>query len=140
MDLREVCPGNTLYLPVEVDGALLHLGDVHAVQGAGELCGTAVEMPAENVIRIDLIKQKAITWPRIETPEHIMAVGAAKPMEDAIRIALSQLLLWMQQDYGFDVWDAYNLCTQVAEISVGYYLLGSVGVKFPKKYLPSHKV
>ena len=140
MDLREVCPGNRLYLPVNVEGALLHLGDVHAVQGDGELCGTAVEMPAENVIKIDLIKEKAISWPRIETPEYIMAVGVAKPMEDAIRIAFSQLILWMEQEYGFDAWDAYNLCTQVAEISVGAYLLGCVAAKFPKRYLPRQKV
>ncbi|MCW3991841.1 MAG: acetamidase/formamidase family protein [Candidatus Bathyarchaeota archaeon] len=136
MDLREVCPGNRLYLPVNVEGALLHLGDVHAVQGDGELCGTAVEMPARNTIAVGLIKGKAISWPRIESGEHIMAVGVGRPMEDAIRIAFSQLIYWLEQEHGFDAWDAYNLCTQIAEISVGWYTQASVAAKFPKRYLP----
>jgi len=139
MDLRDVCPGNKLYLPVFVDGALLHLGDVHAVQGEGELCGTAVEMPAENTITIDLIKGATISWPRIESREHIMAVGVAKPLEDAVRIAFSQLILWLEQEYEFDSLDAYNLCTQVAEIGVGYYLQASVAARLPTKFLKGCK-
>jgi len=136
MDLREVCPGNRLYLPVSVDGALLHLGDVHAVQGDGELCGTAVEMPARNTLTIGLVKGKAIGWPRIESADRIMAVGVARPMDDAVRIAFSQLILWLEEEHGLDAWDAYNLCTQVAEISVGWWTQSSVAAKFPKAYLP----
>ncbi|MCZ6663107.1 MAG: acetamidase/formamidase family protein, partial [Actinobacteria bacterium] len=60
MDIKEVTEGNTLYLPVFVDGALLHLGDVHAAQGDGELCGTALEMPGTVTIRVELLKGKSI--------------------------------------------------------------------------------
>lgn len=135
LDLTDVCPGNRLYLPVFVEGALLHIGDVHALQGDGELCGTAIEMPAESTITIDLVKGKSIGWPRIESDKYIMAVGVARPLEDAIRIAFSQLILWLEDEYGFDALDAYNLCTHVAEIGVGYYLQSSVVARFPKKYL-----
>jgi len=134
MDLTDLTIGNSLYLPVFVKGALLHVGDVHAVQGDGELCGTAVEMPAEVTLTVGLIKNKTIGWPRIESPSHIMAVGSGRPMEDAVRIAFRELILWLHSEYGFDRLDAYNLCTQVSKIGVGYYL-ASVVAKFPKRLL-----
>ncbi|MEM2904265.1 MAG: hypothetical protein QW057_09315 [Candidatus Bathyarchaeia archaeon] len=62
-------------------------------------------------------------------------VGVAKPLENAVKAVFSKLILWLEQEDGFDAWDAYNLCTQVAEISVGYWLQGSVAARFPKKYL-----
>lgn len=136
MDIVEVGIGNKVYLPISVKGAYLYLGDVHATQGEGELCGTAIEMPALVTLVVDLIKNKRIGWPRIESPEYLMAVGTARPVEDAIEIAFTELILWLEEDYGVDRWDAYNLCTQVSEISIGWYLTCSAGAKFPKKYLP----
>ncbi|MEM3692459.1 MAG: acetamidase/formamidase family protein [Candidatus Bathyarchaeia archaeon] len=139
LDLPDICPGNRLFLPVFVEGALLHVGDVHALQGDGELCGTAIEMPAEITLTIDLIKGKRIAWPRIESEKYIMAVGVGKPLEDAIRIAFSQLIFWLEEEYSFDILDAYNLCTHVAEIGIGYYLQSSVAARFPKDYLPEKR-
>jgi len=136
MDLPDVCIGNKLFLPVRVDGALLHLGDVHAVQGEGEICGTAIEMPADVTLTIDLIKGKAISWPRIESQEHLMAVavsGTGRTLEEAIRIAFMELILWLEEDYGIDRWDAYQLCTQVGKVRLGN--LWTVAAAFPKKYL-----
>ncbi|MFQ6075375.1 MAG: acetamidase/formamidase family protein [Candidatus Bathyarchaeia archaeon] len=136
MDLPDVCVGNRLYLPIRVGGALLHLGDVHAVQGDAEICGTAVEIPAECTLVVDLIKGVSLPWPRIESPDHIMAVsssGSGRTLEDAIRIAFIELIRWLEGEHGFDRWDAYQLCTQVARVRLGN--LWTVAAKFPKKYL-----
>jgi len=136
MDQPEVKPGNRLYLPVFVEGALLHVGDVHATQGDGELCGVAIEMPAETTMKIDLIKGKRIRWPRVESPEHIMVItssGIGRSLEDATRIGFIELILWMEEEYGFTRWDAYSLCTQVAKTQLGNFW--TMAVKMPKKYL-----
>ena len=139
MDIREVCPCNKLYLPVNVPGALLHLGDVHAVQGAGEFCGTAVEMPAECTLMIELTKGKAVRWPRIESPDYLMAVGVAKSMEAAVNIAYLELIEWLEADYretlALDRIELFNLLTQVGELSIGWYTQSAVAAKFSKKYL-----
>ena len=135
MDLKEVSEGNTLYLPISVPGALLHLGDVHAAQGDGEVCGTALEMPATVTIKIDLIKNKTIERPRIKSRDHIMCVATGNPMERSVARAYSDLFIWMEEDFGVDRWDAYSLCTQVGEISVGYFLIGTVATKIRIQYV-----
>jgi len=135
MDLPDVCVGNTIYLPVYVDGALLHLGDVHAIQGDGEITGNGVEMPSECTLAIDLLK-KTIPSPRIESKEYIMAVassGVGRSLQDAIRLAFIQLVLWMEEDYGLDRSDAFQLCAQVGRLRLGN--LWAVAAKFPKEYL-----
>ena len=134
MDIQEVTEGNTLYLPVFVPGALLHLGDAHAAQGDGELCATAFEMPATVVIKVDLIKGKTIPWPRIRSPREIMAVATGTPMERSVARAYADLILWMEEEYGVPRWDGYNLCTQVATISVGHFVLGTVATKIRTEY------
>ena len=78
MDLKEITDGNTVYLPVYVDGALLHLGDAHAAQGDGELCGTALEMPATVTMTIDLLKGRTIPRPRIRSKDEIMGVATGR--------------------------------------------------------------
>jgi acetamidase/formamidase len=136
MDLPDVCPGNTLYLPVYVEGALLHLGDVHAVQGDGEITGNGVEMPAECTLTIDLLKGKTIPSPRIESEHCIMAVansGTGRSLQDAIRVAFIQLVFWMEEEYGMDRSDAFELCAQVGRLRLGN--LWAVAAKFPKTYL-----
>lgn len=135
MDLREVTEGNTLYLPVSVPGALLHLGDVHAAQGDGEVCGTALEMPATVTIKVDLIKGKTIERPRIRSRDEIMCVATGNPMERSVARAYADLFLWMEEEFGVDRWDAYSLCTQVGEISVGYFLIGTVAAKIRLEYV-----
>ena len=135
MDLKEVSEGNTLYLPISVPGALLHLGDVHAAQGDGEVCGTALEMPATVTIKIDLIKNKTIERPRIKSRDHIMCIATGNPMERSVARAYSDLFIWMEEDFGVDRWDAYSLCTQVGEISVGYFLIGTVDTKIRIQYV-----
>ena len=115
MDCPDVKPGNILYLPVMAEGALFFTGDCHAIQGEGELCGTALEISAKVTLKFELIKGKTITWPRIESPDEYMVVGSAKPMEDAARIAYAELIEWMTE-FGWDRLDAYQALTQAGKL------------------------
>jgi amidase len=119
MDCRDTCPGNTVYLPVRVPGALFFTGDAHGNQGDGELCGVAMEISARSVFTFQLIKGQAISWPRIESPAKLMVVGSARPMEDAARIAYAELVEWLAADHGYERLDAYQLLTQLGELYVG---------------------
>jgi amidase len=119
MDLPDVGVGAVVYLPVNTKGALLYLGDCHAAQGDGELCGVAIEHPTVTTLQIDLIKGWTIKWPRLETAEFIMTIGSGRPMEDAARIAYRELCRWMAADYGFDEIDAYMLLTQAGRVRLG---------------------
>ena len=135
MDVPAVKPGNTVYLPVWNSGALVYTGDCHARQGQGELCGVALEITSKVTVVFEVIKDKAIEWPRIESDEAIMVVGSARPMEDAARIANTELVLWLEQEHDFDRWDAYQLLTQAGGLYVGnmvdttYSLVASVDKK-----------
>ena len=135
MDIVEVCPENTIQLPVFVPGGLLYLGDAHAAMGHGELSASGLEMPAESVITVNLIKKKNLTGPRILTPTEIMTVATGCPMEQATAQAFATLILWMEAEYGWDRWRAYDLLTHVARLSVGYYGIGTVAAKIEKQYL-----
>lgn len=119
MDLPDVAPGAIVYFPVLHKDAYLFLGDCHGRQGDGELCGVAVEMPSTTTIRVDLIKNWAIFWPRLENEQFIMTIGSARPMEDAARIAYRELTRWLASDYGFDELEAYFLLTQAGRMRVG---------------------
>src|SRR5271168_125513 len=100
MDAPEVSVGNTLYLPVNVPGALLYMGDGHAAMGDGEVAGTAIEVSLLARVQISLIKGKKIGWPRFENDDSIMAVGAYRPLEVVLRIAVAELVDWIHKDYG----------------------------------------
>lgn len=119
MDLPDMAPGAIAYFPVQRPEAHLFLGDCHGRQGDGELCGVAVEIPATVEIRVDLIKGWAIPGPRLETETEIMALGSARPMEDAARIAYRDLIRWLVADYGFEESEAYFLCTQAGRVRLG---------------------
>jgi len=139
MDVPDVKPGNKIYLPVYNPGALFYIGDCHATQGQGELCGVACEITAKATVSFELIKGKSIDWPRIESSDKIMTVGSAKPMEDAARIAYAELILWMVNEYGFTEAQAYELLTQVGGLYVGnmvdttYSLVASIDKKYLKR-------
>jgi amidase len=122
MDLPDMGPGSITYLPVRSPGARLFIGDAHACQGDGEVCGTAVEFPSTTTIRVDVIKGWTIDWPRLEREDFIMAIGSARPLEDATRIAYRELVLWMEAEYGFDRWDAYMMLSQCGRIRLGNFV------------------
>ncbi|MDX1947027.1 MAG: acetamidase/formamidase family protein [Pirellulaceae bacterium] len=135
MDIIETAPGNIVYLPVLVPGGYLYLGDAHAAMGHGELSASGLEMPAETTITVNLNKGKKIPGPRIESPTEIMTIVSGCPMERASAEAFARLILWMEADYGWNRWRAYDILTHVAKISVGYYALGTVAAKIGKEYL-----
>lgn len=135
LDLVEVCPGSTIHLPVFVVGGYLYLGDAHAAMGHGELSATGLEMASRSTITVHLRKQLPLAMPRIETPDEIVSIATGCPMERAMAEAFARLILWMEADYGWDRWKAYDLLTHVARTSIGYYAIGTVGVKVSKRYL-----
>ena len=140
MDAPEVRPGYTLYLPVNVPGALLYIGDGHAAQGDGEIAGTAIEVPLRVRLQVQLLKRKKIGWPRFETDTSLMAVGAYRPVDDALRIAFTELVAWIHADYGLSELDTYELLSKVATIHLvemvdpNYVVIAGV----EKRYLPGN--
>jgi amidase len=141
MDAPEASAGNTVYFPVNVKGALLYLGDGHAAMGDGEIAGTAIEVPMRARLQVDLIKGQAIHWPRFENTQSIMALGAYRPLDDALRIAYTELIGWIRIETGLSDLDAYQLLSQVGRVHVtemvdpNYVVIASV----EKKYLPPRK-
>jgi len=115
MDTPEMRAGTTCYLGVNVEGALFSLGDGHARQGEGETCGVAVECAMDTELVIDLIKGGPPTaWPRLEDEQFIMTTGSTRPLEDAFRIAHTELVGWVRQLTGLSAMDAYQLVSQTA--------------------------
>ncbi len=137
MDLPDMGPGSITYLPVRTLGARLFIGDAHACQGDGEVCGTAVEYASLTTIHVELIKGWTIEWPRLENEDLIMAIGSARPLEDAARIAYRELIYWMERDYGFDRWDAYMMLSQCGHVRLGNFVdpKYTVGAAIRKTYL-----
>jgi acetamidase/formamidase len=141
MDAPEVSVGNTLYLPVSVAGAYLYFGDGHAAMGDGEIAGTAIEVPMRVRLHVDLLKGKQAHWPRFENDSRIMAAGIYRPLDDALRIAYTELVAWIRSDYGLSEFDAYQLLSQVGHAHVtemvdpNYVVIASV----EKKFLPPKK-
>ncbi len=102
MDYPGLVAGVKLMLPVYEPGALLFVGDGHARQGDGEVVGNALEVSMEVAFRVELIKQKEIGWPRLETEDYIMVLGSARPLLQALQHATTELQRWLMADYGFD--------------------------------------
>lgn len=114
MDTPEMRAGTTCYLGVNVEGALFSLGDGHARQGEGETCGVAVECAMDTVLVVDLLKGSPTPWPRLEDDTYLMTTGSARPLEDAFRIAHSEMTRWVQELTGLSMMDAYQLVSQTA--------------------------
>ncbi|MBZ5528448.1 MAG: acetamidase/formamidase family protein [Acidobacteriia bacterium] len=141
MDAPEASAGNTLYLPVNVSGALLYMGDGHAAMGDGEIAGTAIEVPLRVKLQVEVRKGKSITWPRFENDREIMTTGIYRPLDDAVRIAFTELVAWIRADYGLSDQDAYELLSKAAKVRLAemvdpnYVIVASI----EKKYLPAKK-
>jgi amidase len=138
MDSPEASAGNTVYFPVNIPGALLYLGDGHAAMGDGEVAGTAIEVPLHARVQVDVVKGRKIGWPRFENDDAIMTVGSYRPLDDCVRIAFTELVEWIHEDYGLSELDAYELLSQVAKIHLNemvdpnYVVVASI----EKKFLP----
>jgi acetamidase/formamidase len=139
LDTPELAVGTTLYLGVNVPGALLSVGDGHLVQGGGEIIGTAVEAALHVSIKVELIKGRYTPWPLAESSTHIMAIGSTRPLEDAYRVALKEMVLWLERDYGMERMDALQLLSQAGEAGISQVVdpVYTVVAKINKAYLPA---
>ncbi|MDP9365245.1 MAG: acetamidase/formamidase family protein [Chloroflexota bacterium] len=119
MDYRGFREGVTAYFPVFVPGALFHLGDGHALQGDGEIVGTGVETSFEMTFTVRVQKGRRMGWPRGETTEEIFAVGNARPLDQALQHATSEMLRWLEAEHGLDAEAASVLLGQAVRYDVG---------------------
>jgi amidase len=119
MDFNEVIEGATVYLPVSNPGALLYVGDGHAVQGDGELNGNALETSMDVEFSVDVIPLKRIGSPRVESATHIMVVGLAGSLEEAFREATGNMAQWLMDDYKLTSSEVAQVLGTSAEYKVG---------------------
>jgi len=140
MDVQEVTTGTAVQLAVNVPGALLQVGDMHAIQGDGEICGAGgIETGGRVRLWCELSdKPRSMRWPRLVNEEYVMVVAAACPAEDAFRHGLEAMILWLEEAYGMARGEAYLFlgqvlaarCTQFVNPTFSYVL------KVPRRYLP----
>jgi amidase len=119
MDYRGFRSGVTVHLPVFVEGALFHVGDGHAVQGDGEIVGTGLEISMDVEFTVSVLAGKRIAWPRGESESDLFTVGNARPLDQALQHATTEMLRWLQEDYGLDAVGASTLLGQCVEYDVG---------------------
>ena len=138
MDTPEMRAGSTVFLGVNVEGAMFSVGDGHYRQGEGEACGTAVEGAMTTTLIVELIKGDAPGWPRIENDSHFMTIGSSRPMEDSWRIGNAELVHWVGRLCGLHPMDAYQLCSQISQAPIANVVDAnySVVVKAAKTLLP----
>jgi acetamidase/formamidase len=139
MDTPELRAGTTVYLGVNVAGALFSVGDGHYRQGEGETCGTALEGAMNVTLVVELLKGNAPAWPRFEHDDALITVGSGRPLEDAWRASQVEMVRWLSELYGLTDMDAYQLCSQLClsplanVVDVNY----SAVTKIPKRLLPA---
>ncbi len=119
MDYRGFREGVTVYFPVFTEGALLHVGDGHARQGDGEIVGTGIEVSFDVEFTVGLLKGKRIGWPRAENDEFVMAVGNARPLDQALQHATTELLRLLDEDYGLSYRSSSTLLGQTIRYDIG---------------------
>ncbi len=138
MDYAHLNAGTTVMLPVYEPGALLFLGDGHARQGEAEVAGTGLETSMDVEFTVGLVKGKTISWPRMESATHIMVLGSARPLLEALQHATSELQRWLSADYGFTERGAQTFLGQAAEYEIANVVdpAFTVVAKVPKALLP----
>jgi acetamidase/formamidase len=128
LDNKELVAGSTLYLPVHVPGALLSLGDGHAMQGDGEVTGTALETSLRGTVQVTLRKGKRLTWPRAETPTHYIAMGLHVDLDEAAKLATREMIDFLVAEKKMSRDQAYVLCSVAADLRVTQVVDGTKGV------------
>jgi acetamidase/formamidase len=140
-DAQEVTTGAAVQLAVNVPGALLQIGDMHAIQGDGEICGAGgIEASGRVKVWCELSeKPETMHWPRLENETHIATMAMARPAEDAFRYALEAMILWLEESYGFARGEAYLFLGQVLQARVTAFVNPTFTyiAKVPKRYLPA---
>ena len=142
LDVRDVKEGTRVYLNVYHEGGLLYVGDVHASQGDTEFYGTADETRGELTLSCRVIKNKTIPFVRLEKDDSIVALYSFRPLEDAVKSAIENLMEWMVTEYGVSERDAYMHASINPDFRVNVYQMVrigriqyTVGAEIPRKYL-----
>ncbi len=118
MDYRRLGPGATIWFPVFAPDALFYLGDAHALQGDGEVVGTGIETCFQITLRLTL-ERRRITWPRGQTERDIFTLGNARPLDQALQHATTEMVRWLEQDFGLDISAASHLMGQAVRYDIG---------------------
>jgi amidase len=118
MDYRGFGAGVDVMFPVSAPGGLFFLGDVHAAQGDGEIVGTGIETAAEVQFTVQVVKTKKIGWPRGSTTDEIFTIGNARPLDQALQHATTEMLDWLIEDYGLDEVSASHVMGQAVRYDI----------------------
>ena len=118
MDYRGFGVGVDVMFPVSVPGGLFFLGDIHAAQGDGEIVGTGIETSAKVQFTVGVVKKKLIGWPRGSNTKEIFTIGNARPLDQALQHATTEMLDWLIQDYGLDEVSASHLMGQAVRYDI----------------------
>ncbi len=139
MDYNEIVEGATVYLPVYHPGALLMIGDGHAVQADGEPTGTGIETSMDVQLTVDVRKGYALAGPRVENSEYLISIGSqwefVSGLDRALQMATTDMADWLIRDYKLEPWAAHLLIGYAARYDV-ITVAGSMACKVPKRYLP----
>jgi len=128
LDNRDLGAGSTLYLPVHAPGALLSIGDGHAMQGYGEVSLSAVETSLKGEIQVVLHKGRRLRWPRAETPTHYVTMGLDPDLDEATRIATREMLDFLVETKKLSREDAYLLASAAMDLIVTQVVDGTKGI------------
>ena len=128
LDNKDLVAGSVLYLPVHVAGALLSVGDGHALQGDGEVTGTALETSLRGTFELRVIKGRRLRWPRAETPTHYISMGLSEDLDEATRIATREMVDFLVSEKHLSRDDAYMLCSLSADLHVTQAVDATKGV------------
>ena len=138
LDYNEVGEGAIVMLPVYHPGALLFIGDGHALMADGEPTGTGVETSMDVEFSVDVKKKTSIRGPRLETADYLISVGAqpefASPLDRALQLATTDMVRWLADDYKLEPWAAHLLVGAVGKYDV-VTVQGTMALKVPKRYL-----
>lgn len=118
MDDPNIVEGTTVYLPVFVEGALFSIGDAHAAQGLGEVCGTAIEAPMKFLVEIELLKGSSIEEPQYENEDVYAVTAYATTIDEAAKKATRYMIQYLTKNYGLSRNDAYMLCSLAGDLKI----------------------
>jgi amidase len=118
MDYNEIREGTSVYLPVYEPGALLFIGDGHAAQGDGELTGDALETSMDVEFSVELLPNQSIGTPRAQNSEYLMSIGIAGDLQEALRVATSDLARWLTADHKLNAAEVASILGTVMRYDV----------------------
>ncbi|WP_353097301.1 acetamidase/formamidase family protein [Tissierella praeacuta] len=142
MDTNDIVTGSTLYFPVNQKGALLALGDCHAIMGDGEICFTGLEVPAEVTLEINLIKDRTVKWPLLETDVYTMVIASGDNLDSALYEATSETVKYLKNSLGLEWEEAYMLTSLAVDLKISQVVdpKKTVRAAIPKHIISTKKL